>query len=81
MRKPLLSFFNFSPSQSKPPTFGQKRAEQLTERVDKAITDRRKLFRAEAASDDPLKSTYAHKGDLAERKIDRLTAELSDAKK
>lgn len=80
MRKPLFSFFKKTDESAKP-TFGQKRAEQLAQRLDKAITDRRKLFRAEAAAEDPLKTTYMHKSLQVERKIDRLTAENSDAKK
>lgn len=80
MRKPLFSFFKLG-SQTPKPTFGQKRAEQLNQRMDQALTDRRKLFRAEAASDNPLKTTYSQKSSLVERKIDRLTAQISDAKK
>ncbi len=81
MRKPLFSFFNLGNSQPAKPTFGQKRAEQISQRMDKAITDRRKLARAEYAAPEPLKTTYGQKSDLAERKIDRITAELLDAKK
>jgi hypothetical protein len=81
MRKPLSSFFNIGNSQPAKPTFGQKRAEQISERMDKAIGERRKLARAEYAAEDPLKTTYGQKSDLVERKIDRITAELSEAKK
>lgn len=80
MRKSLFSFFNFGDRPAKP-TFGQKRAEQLSQRLEKAITDRRILARAQAAASDPLKTTYSHKAGQAERKIDRLTAEIFDAKK
>lgn len=81
MRKPLFSFFNLGNAQPAKPTFGQSRAERLDRRMNQALTDRKKLLRAEAASGDPLKTTYSQKGSLVERKIDRLTAEISDAKK
>ena len=81
MRKPLHSFFNLGNVQPKKPTFGEARAEKLNTRMITALKDRQKFARAEAASDDPLKTTYFHKGSQEERKIDRLTAELSDAKK
>ncbi|MDQ5951752.1 MAG: hypothetical protein QG639_1033 [Patescibacteria group bacterium] len=80
MSKPFLSFFRRS-DQTPKATFGQQRAEKLSQRLDKALTDRKKLFRAEAAAADPLKTTYATKSHQVERKIDRLTAENLDAKK
>lgn len=80
MIKPRSIFYN-SISSKKTPTFGQARAEKLTQRMNSALTDRRKLARAEAAAADPLKTAYRHKSDLVERKIDRITAELLNAKK
>lgn len=80
MKRPLHSFFNLGNAQAKPPTFGQKRAEQLDIRLSKAIIDRRKIARAEYASDAPLDETYKQKGSLLGNKIDRLKKEVLDTK-
>ena len=68
-------------AQKQPETFGQQRAEQLNQRLDKALADRRKLFRAEFAAQAPLKTTYALRGGLADHKIDHFKAKIEEAKK
>lgn len=75
----LFGLFSAGSAKKTLPTFGQKRAEQLSKRLDKAIADRRLLARAEAASSNPLRTTYLHKIRLEERKIDRLTSKVLDA--
>jgi hypothetical protein len=80
MKRPLHSFFNMGSNQTKAPTFGQKRAEQLDTRLNKAIIDRRKIARAEYAADAPLDETYQQKGSLLGNKIDRLQKEIADTK-
>jgi hypothetical protein len=76
MRKPLHAFFNLSNQRPAAPTFGQERAQKLTQRLTNAVTERRKLARAEATSQDPLQTTYNQRGQMVERRIDRLHAEL-----
>lgn len=78
MKKPLHSFFNLGNSQPKAPTFGQKRADQLESRLNQAFGERKKLVRAEFASDKPLDETYRQKAGMVENKIDRLLKDRSD---
>lgn len=80
MKTPLHKFFNLGSTQPKQPTFGQKRADQLESRLNMAVTERRKLYRAEQAADRPLDSTYQQKGDQVGNRIDRLQKEMSDTK-
>lgn len=56
IRKPLFSLISSAPQQKKAPTFGAYRAERMTERLNKAVAERRTLARAEAAADNPLDS-------------------------
>ena len=78
MLKPLHSFFNLGATKQQPPTFGQKRADQLEERFTKAVKDRQKMYHAEHAADKPLDEAYRQKGELLGNKIDRLQKERSD---
>ncbi len=59
-----------------PTTFGEKRAQDLQNRYEKAQAERQKLVRAQYASEGDLKETYAQKAFQTERKIDTLAAQL-----
>lgn len=48
----------------------------MEDRLNKAIGERRTLARAEAAADNPLKTTIGLRGDMVGRKIGRLQEEL-----
>lgn len=81
MRKLFSISFNQANQADSKSTFGQKRAQQLNERLEKAVSERRKLYRAEAVAEDPLRSSYTQKAAQVERKISRLTTEVSKTKK
>ncbi|MFZ1721554.1 MAG: hypothetical protein WAU07_03540 [Microgenomates group bacterium] len=63
-------------SQTSPATFGEARAVRLNERMEKAVTERRKLAVAEAGAhadnQKPLDDHLKNRGQMVERKIDRL---------
>ncbi len=59
-----------------PTSFGEKRAQDLQNRYDKAQAERQKLIRAQYASEGALQETYAQKAFQTERKIDTLAAQL-----
>ncbi len=67
---------NAKPAQKQPRTFGEARATRLNEQLDKAITERRKLAVAEAGAradnQKPLDEHLKNRGQMVERKIDRL---------
>jgi hypothetical protein len=80
MRRLLFNIISSAFKSSKPATFGESRAAKMEERLNKAVTERRTLARAEAASEDPLKSTIGLRGDMVGRKIGRLQSELNSKK-
>ncbi len=80
LKRPLISFLSGIQAQSKGTlhSFGERRAQQLGERLNKAIRERRLWTAVEHTADNPV-STYAQaKGEMVERTIGRLS---TDAKK
>lgn len=77
IRKPLFSVISSAPQQNKPATFGSYRAERMGQRLEKAISERKTLARAEAAASDPLNAHIQNRGNLVGNKIGRLQQEIS----
>lgn len=79
-----MKFFRPSPrasttssSTTKPASFGQARAAQMEQRLQKARDERVKLTRAQYAAPDPLNKTFEEKGNVLDRQIKRLEGENS----
>ncbi len=62
------------------PSFGQARADQMQQRMDKAFKERRTLaaaqIGAQQTNNEPLQQALAVKERMTEHKIDRLVAEM-----
>lgn len=76
MKRPLSSVIASLGTQKRASTFGQARAEKFKEHLQKAVTERRNLYRAEAAADAPLDATLHERGEVVGRKIGRLQEAL-----
>ena len=76
MRRLLFNIISGAFKNRKPTTFGESRAVKMEDRLNRAITERRTLARAEAAADNPLKTTIGLRGEMVGRKIGRLQEEL-----
>lgn len=76
MKRPLMSVINSLVQKTQASTFAQVRAEKYQERLQKAISERRNLYRAEAAADAPLDATLHERGEVVGRKIGRLQEAL-----
>lgn len=75
--KPLLSLGSAvrKPMAPKPTSFGEKRAQQMNQSLNKAINERKTLLKKEFASPDPLDKIYQHKGYQLDAKIRKLKDE------
>lgn len=60
---------------SKPRSFGEKRALQMSQSVNKAIQERKMLLRKEFVSPSPLDKIYQKKGHALDAKIKKLRDE------
>lgn len=76
--------FNSAPTNNAPKpvsSFATRRNDDLNSRYQKAVDERTKMARAEyAAQDIDLENVYKAKGDMLERSIQRMEAELKDNK-
>ena len=64
---------------SRPTSFGDKRSQDADNRYNKALDERKKMIRAQyATDDDTLKEAYKMKSNLLDRKIRRMEDEIKD---
>lgn len=76
--------FNSAPTSNTPKpvsSFASRRNDDLNSRYQKAVDERTKMARAQFATEDSeLENVYKTKGDMLERSIQRMEAELKDNK-
>lgn len=80
LKRPLISFLSGIKTQTSaaPRSFGERRAFQLGERLNKAIKERRLWSAVEHSADNPVATYAQQKGEMVGRTIGRLSI---DAKK
>lgn len=83
LRRPLISILKgLSPVQSSrtATTFGEHRSQLLNNRLSQAVRERRMWKAVENVTESPMDSVAKIKGEMAVRKIDRLTNEVKSEK-
>lgn len=77
----LFSRSNTSLSPSQPASFGERRAQEMNSRLQKAQAERQKLIRAEFASDGHTQEIIQQKREMTDRTISRLSVANKNTEK
>ena len=77
MKRSIFDLVKNALTHKKPSSFGEHRAQRMEDRLQKAITQRRTLARAQAAAEEPINQHLEQRGNMVANKIGRLQSDLA----